>query len=78
MQFNTFIKGLSRLRKEPMKLSFKSKETYERGENISLPCHIVSQDKFSHVTKNSNNKYPDFRNGRIKTLSLLDCTFVIV
>jgi hypothetical protein len=62
MQFNTFIKGLSRLGKEPIKLSFKSKETYEGkkklgtntirlykyAKNKSLPTHNVPQDnKFS-------------------------------
>jgi hypothetical protein len=41
MQFNTFIKGLSGLGKEPMKLSFKSKETYEREKVVINQHHMT-------------------------------------
>jgi hypothetical protein len=35
MQLNTFINGLSRLGKEPIKLSLKSKETYAKKNRVS-------------------------------------------
>jgi hypothetical protein len=41
MQFNTFIKGLSRLGKEPIKLSFKSKETYEGKKKVRNQHHTT-------------------------------------